>query len=400
MLELLKLVRPYALHVTGVVLSSLVASGATAGMAFFVKYYVDDVLINTDPAYIAALPFVFILLFALKGCFVFAQGFLVRAVGAKIILDLRKNLYRHLINMPLGFFHRNPSGSLISRMLNDANVIQGNIVQGTKGLFVEFFTVVGLLAVAFWRRWDLTLITVFVLPPGLLLVNKILRRIKSVAQRAQASISNLTDVLTETFQGIKIIKAFLLENSKDASFDAENRSYYRLELKGVRLTESAALVMDVVAGLGVGFVIWYGGHLARTQQMTPGDFSSYIAAVAMVFTPMKRLATVNAKLLQAVAAHERIVSLMTLKKVPRCSRSREASAAPLAARAISSASLMSLCRALIAALRASSPAASAASALARVASATLNPAVAASLASRAASSARAAAAPSTPAAAI
>ncbi len=313
MLELFKLVRPHIWHVLGVVLSSLVASGATAGMAWFVKYYVDEVLINTEPAYMAALPIVFILLFSLKGCFVFAQGFLVRAIGAKIILDLRKELYRHLINMPLGFFHRNPSGSLISRMLNDANVIQSNIVQGTKGLFVELFTVIGLLGVAFWRRWDLTLITIFVLPPALVLVNRILKRIKSVSHSAQASISNLTDVLTETFQGMKIIKAFLLESSKDASFDAENRSYYRLELKNVRLSESAALIMDVVAGFGVGFVIWYGGHLARTHQMTPGDFSSYIAAVAMVFTPMKRLATVNAKLLQATAAHERIVSVMTIK---------------------------------------------------------------------------------------
>jgi len=311
--ELIKLVRPYWSNVIGVILSSLVASGATAGMAWAVKYYVDDVLINVDPFFMGVLPVLFMTLFAIKGVFIFIQGFLVRSTSAKIILGLRRDLYVHLVEMPLGFFHRNPSGTLISRMLNDAHVIQANIVDGVKGLFVEFFTVIGLLAVAFWRRWDLTLVSIVVLPPALIAVNRILKRIKRVAQNRQARISSLTQVLTETFQGIKIIKAFLMEKSKRSSFDDENKSYYRLELKSIRLSESAALIMDVVAGIGVGFVIWYGGYLARTAQMTPGDFTSYIAAVSLVFTPMKRLATVNAKLLHALAAYERISSIMSLR---------------------------------------------------------------------------------------
>ncbi len=310
MVELLKLVKPYWIRVVGIILSSLVVSGTTAAMAWAIKYYIDDVLIKTDPFFSTVLPFVFIMLFFVKGLFSFAQRYLSLATGAKIIMGLRKSLYGHLITMPLGFFHKNPSGSLISRILNDTNVIKGNLVDGSKGLFVEGFTVVALLGVAFWRRWDLTLLTIVVLPAAFYAVSRISANVKAVSHRGQKRIANLTDVLTETFGAIKIIKAFLLERLQSDAFDHENRNYYRLELKNVRLIELAALLMDVVAGIGVGFVIWYGGHLARTGQMTPGDFTSYIAAVMLVFTPMKRLAMVSTKLNQAMAAYERITDLL------------------------------------------------------------------------------------------
>ncbi len=310
MVELLKLVRPYWVRIVGIILSSLVVSGTTAAMAWAIKYYIDDVLINTDPFFTTVLPFVFVSLFFVKGLFSFAQRYLSLATGAKIIMGLRKSLYGHLITMPLGFFHRNPSGSLISRILNDTNLIKGNLVDGSKGLFVEGFTVIALLGVAFWRRWDLTLLTIVVLPAALYAVSRISARVKAVSHRGQKRIANLTDVLTETFGAIKIIKAFLLQTLQSRAFDEENQNYYRLELKNVRLVELAALLMDMVAGMGVGFVIWYGGHLARTGQMTPGDFTSYIAAVMLVFTPMKRLAMVNTKLHQAMAAYERISEIL------------------------------------------------------------------------------------------
>jgi len=310
MVELLKLVKPYWIRVVGIILSSLVVSGTTAAMAWAIKYYIDDVLIKTDPFFSTVLPFVFIMLFFVKGLFSFAQRYLSLATGAKIIMGLRKSLYEHLITMPLNFFHKNPSGSLISRILNDTNVIKGNLVDGSKGLFVEGFTVIALLGVAFWRRWDLTLLTIVVLPAAFYAVSRISANVKAVSHRGQKRIANLTDVLTETFGAIKIIKAFLLERLQSDAFDHENRNYYRLELKNVRLIELAALLMDVVAGIGVGFVIWYGGHLARTGQMTPGDFTSYIAAVMLVFTPMKRLAMVSTKLNQAMAAYERITDLL------------------------------------------------------------------------------------------
>ncbi len=310
MVGLLKLVQPYWTRIVGIILSSLIVSSTTAAMAWAIKYYIDDVLIKTDPFFSAALPLLFILLFFLKGLFSFTQKYLALATGAKIIMGLRQRVYGHLMTMPLGFFHRNPSGSLISRILNDTNLIKANLVQGSKGLFVEGFTVIALLGVAFWRRWDLTLLTIVVLPAAFYAVSRISAKVKAVSHRGQKRIANLTDVLTETFGAIKIIKAFLLEAFQRDAFEHENRNYYRLELKNVRLIELAALLMDVVAGIGVGFVIWYGGHLARIGEMTPGDFTSYIAAVMLVFTPMKRLAMVNTKLYQAVAAYERITELL------------------------------------------------------------------------------------------
>lgn len=310
MIALLRLVKPYWIRVLGIIASSLVVSGSTAAMAGAIKYYIDDVLIKGDAFFMAVLPFAFVGLFIAKGVFMFFQTYLSRATGLKIIRDIRTRLYNHIVSMPLGFFHKNPSGSLISRLLNDAQNLQGNLIDIAKGVFVEGFTVIGLLSVAFWRRWDLALITVVVLPVSFYGVRRLVKRIKSVARGSQTRISNLTDVMTETFGAMKIVKAFLLEGERKSAFEDENRNHYRLEMKSGRLSAFVSLLMDVVAGAGIGFIIWYGGWLASHGQMTPGDFTSYIAATMLVFTPMKRLAEVQAKIYQAMAAYERIIGVL------------------------------------------------------------------------------------------
>lgn len=310
MVKLLALVRPYMLRLLAIVISSMVISSMTAAMAWLVKYYVDDVLINTDPSQMKIIPLLIVAFFGTRGVFVFIQRYLSSSTGAKIIRELRHDLYSHLVDMPLGFFHRNPSGSLISRILNDTNLIQINLIDSSKGLFVEGFSVVALLGVAFWRRWDLTLITIIVLPAAFWTVNRIAKRIKAVAHRGQRRISNLTDVLTETFGAMKIVKGFILEDNLRNAFSEENRSYYRLELKNARLLELAGFIMEISSGIGIGIILWYGGRLAMGGQMTPGDFTSYITAIMLVFSPMKRLASVDAKLHQALAAFERVSELM------------------------------------------------------------------------------------------
>ena len=306
---MLGLVRPYWARVAAAALASLVVSGAIGAMAWVVKDYIDDVLVGRQTGSLVLLPFVFMGLFIVKGVFTFLHTFLMRATGAKVVREIRDRLFSHLVRMPLSFFAGESSGRLVSRIINDTMLIQNTIVQAARGLFVEGFTAVMLLAVAFVRRWDLTLLTVVVLPAAFAGVGRLTRRLREVTRRGQGRVADISRVAAESFGGIKVVKGFGLEPLREARFAHENRRYYRLNLKSVRLNELMLLFLEVVAGLGLALVVGYGGRLAVTGEMTPGDFVSYLTATLLVYEPIRKLAKVKAMLEEATGAYDRITEL-------------------------------------------------------------------------------------------
>jgi len=306
---LLALVRPHWLRVVGAVLSSLVVSAAIGGMAWVVKDYIDDVLVDRKSNVLGLLPFIFMGLFFIKGVFTFFHTFLMRGTGAKIVREIRNRLFGHLIRLPLSFYARESSGRLVSRIINDTMLIQNTIVESARGLFVEGFTACVLLGVAFYRRWDLTLLTVVVLPAAFGAVGFLTKKLRDVTRRGQGRVADISRVATESFSGIKVVKGFGLEEMREKRFQDENRRYYRLNLKSVRLNELVILFLEVVAGIGLALVVGYGGRLAVSGAMSPGDFVSYLTATLLLYEPLRKLAKVKAMLEEATGAYDRITEL-------------------------------------------------------------------------------------------
>lgn len=190
-----------------------------------------------------------------------------------------------------------------------------DVVSGTiKDLFIESSTVLVLAGVAFWRRWDLTLISLLVLPSAFYGVGRLGKRMRLISKRAQEKISHITGFLSESFSGMKIIKAFSRQADEAERFKQITRDFYRENMRAVRVSEFAALLMEAVAGLGIAFVMWYGGRLITRNVMTAGDFTSFLAAIFLIFTPAKRLAKVNMGIQQARGPLDRIFKLLSEQK--------------------------------------------------------------------------------------
>ncbi len=312
--RIMLLVKPYWGRIAFSGLMSLVVSGINGGIAWLVKPALDGIFLAKDKRLLAILPIAVLLLYFFKGSFSFIQSYLMRSVGAKIVRDIRNRLFGQLMYLPVGHYKKESTGAILSRVTNDVGILQNLLGQSIKDIFVESATVIVLIAVAFYRRWDLALMAVTVLPAAVYGSGKLGSRLKKVSKRIQQKISIITEYLTESLGGIKMIKVFCQEDDTITKFKKKNQEFYREIMRSSRLIEFTALFLEVVGGLGIAFVLWYGGKLVITGAITPGEFFSFLAAIFMIYTPARRLGVVNNSIQQARASLERIFELESREK--------------------------------------------------------------------------------------
>ena len=308
--KIFRLVLPYWPRVVLAIVAGLVISGLNASMAWLAKPAMDDVLIKKDASLLVLLPLALFIIFLGRGIFTFFQEYLMQSASQKLVMHLRNGLYSRSLELPMGYFGKNSSGEMISKVINDVTALQNLLIFTVKDLFKEGATALALLGVAFWRRWDLTLISITVLPLALYGVGTLGKRMRRISKRAQEKISLITEFLSESYAGVKIIKAFCRQSAETGRFEEITREYYRDNMRATRVSQFAALIMETVGGLGIAFVIWYGARLIISGAMTAGDFTSFLTAIFLVYTPAKRLAQINIGVQQARPPLERIQKLL------------------------------------------------------------------------------------------
>jgi subfamily B ATP-binding cassette protein MsbA len=293
-----------------------VVSGLSGALAWLIKPAVDKVFVQREPTFLTLLSLAVMTAYVGKGVFSFFHSYLMRSVGAKIVRDIRNRLFHHLLYLPMGFLHKDSTGAMVSRVINDAGVVQGLLAYTIKDIFVEGGTILVLVFVAMSRRWDITLMSIVVLPVAFYFVAKLGKRLKKVGKHTQEKIAEITQILTETFSGNKIIKSFCREEDEMERFRAKNHDYYRELMRSTRIIEGTSLMMEFVGGLGIAGVLLYGGNLVIKGIMTAGDFFSFLAAIFMIYTPARRMVSANNSLQQANAPLDRIDRLLEEKTEP------------------------------------------------------------------------------------
>jgi subfamily B ATP-binding cassette protein MsbA len=307
-------VRPYWPRVALSGIISIIISGLNASIAWLVKPAMDDVLIKKNIILLVLLAGAILLVFTLRGIFTFCEEYLMRSAAQKMVMHLRNKLYAHILDLPLEYLGKKSSGKLISNMINDISVLQNVVSLTLKDLFVESATVLALIGVALWRRWDLTLIAIVILPAAFYGVGRLSSRMRRISKRSQEKIASITEFLSESFTGIKIIKTFCKENDEIERFRKKNKDFYRENMRATRVSQFASLIMEVVGGLGIAFVLWYGGRLVIRNTITVGDFFSFLTAIFLIYTPAKRLAGVNIGIQQAGPPYDRVENLLSAPK--------------------------------------------------------------------------------------
>jgi len=309
-LRLLRLVKPHTPRFILAMLCMAVVGAATAAAAYLVKPAMDDIFLDRNEGMLILIPLAVIALYLLKGLCNYGQTVLMSHIGFRIVTDLRNDLYRHILRQPLSFFTKHPTGILISRVTNDVTYLQGAVSEAVTSLLKDSFTLAGLVFVIFWRDWKLAIIASLVFPLAVWPIAQFGRRMRRIAAESQVSMGDLISLLQETITGNRIVKAFGMEEHENRRFARENERQFRLTMKSVTVRAISSPLMEFLGGLGIAAIIFWGGYQVIEGTSTPGTFFSFLAALLMLYEPVKRLTNVNNTIQQGLAGAERIFQVL------------------------------------------------------------------------------------------
>ena len=309
-LRLLGYLRPYWRRLAIAVVCSAFVSGFTGMYAYLARPVLDDIFINKDMQMLIMLPLVLLAISLFKGGFTYAQAYLMNYVGLRVVADVRDQSYEHMIRLPLAFHIKNASGRLLARILDDVHLFQEAVSGVFKDAVQQSLTVLVLVGVIFYQNWKLAIVAVVVLPLSIYPMLKLGKRLRGIAVTGQERIADLAALIKESLTGIRVVKAFVREGFETARFHDVNTKYFRATMKGAQVAAFTSPVMEFVGSIGVAAVVWYGGYLVIQDVMTPGAFASFLTAVFLLYNPIRRLAHANNTIQRALAAAQRIFSVL------------------------------------------------------------------------------------------
>jgi subfamily B ATP-binding cassette protein MsbA len=305
-------VLPYRRRLVLSMLCGLLVSGTTAAAALLVKPVLDDIFVARDATKLFFFPLVIIVLYVVRGLFHYGHSYLMQSIGQRVIRDLREHLFRHMLSMPLSYFHQHHTGTLMSRITNDITLMQRAVSNTVHDLLRQGLTMLGLIGVAFYRDWVLALVAVCVLPLAGIPIVLFGRKLRRLGRQAQEQMGALHTRIEEAMGGIKIVKGFGREDYERERFRRRNTNLYRVVMRAVRTGELSSPVMEGLAALGVAGVVLYGGQQVIAGTTTPGTFFSFLTAVLMLYEPMRKLSRVNSTLQGAMAAADRVFAVLDM----------------------------------------------------------------------------------------
>lgn len=301
--------KPYKLHIILATIFMTLAGLCDAGIAYLVKPALDEIFINENQAALKWIPLAFIGITGLNAVTRLLQNYLMQYSGLKVLEVLRDEMYGKIIMLPLRFYEGTQVGKLMSHIISDVTLIRSSM-PALVMLVRQVITLISLLFVVFYQNFQLALWAAIGLPLAFLPFIYFGRRMRMLSRKGQAQMGDISALLQEMLSGIRVVKAFGTEDLERRRFDKENKRLLRISLKSTLAGEFSSSTMELVGAVGIGLVIWIGGMQVIAKQTTPGTFFSFIAALVMMYEPVKKLAAANLNLQGALAGADRVFGIL------------------------------------------------------------------------------------------
>ncbi|RXK01204.1 ABC transporter permease [Arcobacter sp. CECT 8986] len=289
------------------------AAGGTAGSAYVVKPLLDEIFIAKNLTMLYTIPALVIGLYFAKGFGKYIQSYYISYIGQDIIRKVRDNLLRHTLTLDMEFFQKKHGGELISRITNDINKIQSAVSSQIAEFSKEALTVFALIFVTIYQSGELAFYGLVIMPLAIIPLSKLAKKMKKLSYASQESISDITTHLNEVFNNIEIIKANSTEKLETDKFEKHNKHFFNISIKAVKTNELVSPVMETLGAFAIAIVIVLGGTKVINGDLTVGEFFSFMTALFMLYTPIKKISSLYNKMQSALAANDRINSLLAVK---------------------------------------------------------------------------------------
>ncbi|MEW6292595.1 MAG: lipid A export permease/ATP-binding protein MsbA [Pseudomonadota bacterium] len=308
--RLLRHVRPYKRMFVLAILAMTIASLTEPVFPALLKIIFDKGFVEKDIDVIQLAPLALVGLFLLRGLAGFVSAYAMAWVGSRVVADLRQQMFRRLVDLPIPFFDQHSSGTLISKFNHDAGQVAAAASSAITVLVRETLTLIGLLAWLLYLNWQLTLIALAVAPPIVWITRTAARRIRLLSRNTQHAMGDMTHVLEEVIVGRKVVKVFDGRDYETERFDSVSD---RVRSLGMKLTVVSGLstpAVQMMISIALALIIYFAAMQSIRDETTVGGFVSFITAMVMLINPIKALTTINEAVQRSLAGAESIFGLL------------------------------------------------------------------------------------------
>lgn len=312
-LRLLQYIRPYMGRLVLAVFCIIMAASANLYVPWILRDVIDQVLLTQDMGMLNAIAAGIVIVFFGRGIFFYGQTYLMSYIGQKVIIDIREAVYRHMQRLSLAYYEKRRTGELMSYITNDVAAVQNALIDSVIELVTEGMTLIGSLAMMFYLHWKLSILTLFTLPAVALAINIFGKKLRGASTVLQERTADITSVLQESISAVRVIKSFVREDFEIERFNKENQRNFRAQMKNSQIMATLTPVIEFLAALGVTVIIWYGGREVINNNLTSGSLIAFLIYVVNLSNPIKRLSRVYGNIQRALAAAERVFSVLDTK---------------------------------------------------------------------------------------
>ena len=310
--RMLPYAKPYWKRAVFGLLLTIPVGSLDAVIAVFLKPYMDNVMVAKDAKYTYYIPFAIVGFTMLKGCLAYLSTYINTWVGCKITMDLKKKLYAKLLDMDIGYFDKTSSGHILFRYCQDADMAASGLIMNLKSFFSKFFSSLALIGVLLWNSWQISIIAIGVLVVLVFPIQIVRKKMKGVATKTANILAVVNTNYNESFAGNRLVTSYNLQQYQKQKTKNILEEVFGLQMKMVQYTNWLSPVMQIIISFGLATVIGYGSILIVNGTITSGNFVSFIAALLMLYTPLKTIGDKFVSVQYSFLAIERIWELFEL----------------------------------------------------------------------------------------
>ena len=313
-MRLLAYIKPYTRRLALAVVCIIMAAGANLYLPWIIKDMIDDVLMSKDMVMLNLIAVGILVVMFTRGVFYYGQSYLVSYVGQRVIIDVRSVLFRKFQRMPLSYYDKQQTGTVMSYITNDVAVMQSAIVDNLIELVTEGSILIGSLAMMIYLDWKLSLLTLMTIPLVGFAMKIFGRKLKRSSTVIQERVAEITSLLQESISAIRVVKSFVRESYETKRFEEQNWRNFQAAMKNVKLSSLLTPTVEFLAAIAVTFIVWFGGYEVVNEVITAGELVAFLTYAVNLANPVKRLSRVYAAIQKAMAAADRVFAVMDLNE--------------------------------------------------------------------------------------
>lgn len=311
--RLLVYVKPYWAVFVLAIIAMLVFSATEIGLAAIMEPLVDGSFVERDPHIIRLIPIALIAMFLIRGVANFITSYGLGWIARNVIKNLRGEMFERLITLPASFYDQSVPGQLMSKLLYDVEQVANAVTDAIIVIIRDSLTIIGLLAWMIYLNGLLALIILLTVPIIAFLIYKISDRFRRISKMIQDSMGDVSHISSEVIEGHREVKTFGSQQYELKRFDKVNQQNRRQRMKMLATDAISQPVIQFITVLGLSVVIYLATLPDMLEQITPGSFISFVTAMFMILTPLKRLTKVNGRLQRGISAAQSIFALLDQK---------------------------------------------------------------------------------------